>query len=113
MYLAKIFWLLPPIMLFTMSIGLTMVPRLNLILSLICQRYLADKAVREPFISVTVSEDNSHCRQNAEVQALVAQFTLTINLITGILSAIASPRLGALSDRYGRKNLIAITTIGI
>ena len=39
-------------------------------------------------------------------------FTLYGNLIAGLLSAFVSPRLGALSDRYGRTLTIAITSIG-
>lgn len=37
-------------------------------------------------------------------------FTLYGGLISGILSAIIAPKLGALSDRYGRKKILLITT---
>jgi MFS family permease len=40
-------------------------------------------------------------------------FTLYANLISGILSAIIAPKLGALSDRYGRKKIMLITTSGL
>jgi MFS family permease len=40
-------------------------------------------------------------------------FTLYAGLISGILSAIIAPKLGALSDRYGRKKIMLITTSGM
>lgn len=40
-------------------------------------------------------------------------FTLYTTLISGILSAIIAPKLGALSDRYGRKKIMLITTSGM
>lgn len=39
-------------------------------------------------------------------------FTLAINLLTGILSAITAPKLGQLSDRYGRRKLLALASCG-
>ena len=61
---------------------------------------------------VIVGGNNPQC-QIPEVQALVSKFTLYGNLIGGILSAITSPKLGALSDRYGRRKIIAMTTFGM
>jgi len=61
---------------------------------------------------VIVGSDNPQC-QIPEVQALVSKFTLYGNLIAGILSAITSPKLGATSDRYGRRKIIALTTVGM
>jgi MFS family permease len=55
--------------------------------------------------------DNDQCRI-PEVQSRVAQFTLWGSLIAGLLSAITSPKLGALSDRYGRKKILVCTSIG-
>ena len=60
---------------------------------------------------VLFGKDNPQCRI-PEVQARVARFTLYMSLIAGILSAIVSPKLGVLSDRYGRKPVITFTTIG-
>ena len=60
---------------------------------------------------VVFGKDNPQCRI-PEVQARVARFTLYMSLIAGILSAIVSPKLGVLSDRYGRKPVITFTTVG-
>ncbi|KAI9810136.1 MAG: hypothetical protein M1827_006662 [Pycnora praestabilis] len=111
----SIYWLLPPFLLFTLAFGGSMVPKLNLILTLICRQYLVDRAVNDPsyqFMPVIVGGENPQCRI-PEVQSLVANFTLYANLLSGILCAFTSPVLGALSDRYGRKKIIIITTSGM
>ena len=61
---------------------------------------------------VMIGEENPQCR-DAQVQKLVAKFTLYLALVAGILSAVTSPKLGALSDRYGRTKVIAFTTFGM
>ncbi|KAK5998433.1 hypothetical protein PT974_00812 [Cladobotryum mycophilum] len=43
---------------------------------------------------------------------LVATFMLVMSLVTGILSAIIAPKLGHMSDRYGRRRLMAVASCG-
>lgn len=91
-----------------------MVPKLNLIITLICQEYLPERAALDPnyqLMPVVFGEDNPQC-QIPEVQALAARFTLYGSLIAGILAAVTSPKLGALSDRYGRRKIMAFTGLG-
>ena len=111
----KVFWLLPPFLIYSLAFGGVIVPKLNLILSLICQQYLSDRALRDPtfhFMKVQVGSDNPQCRI-PEVQALVTRFSLYVSVITGILSAITSPKLGVLSDRHGRKKVMLLSTMGM
>lgn len=61
---------------------------------------------------VILGSDNPQCRI-PEVQSLVSKFTLYCSLIAGLLSAVTSPKLGALSDRYGRTRMISFTIFGI
>ena len=60
---------------------------------------------------VILGDVDPQCRI-PEVQSLVSKFTLYCNLLSGLLSAIVSPKMGALSDRYGRKWMLSITVMG-
>jgi MFS family permease len=59
-----------------------------------------------------LGEQNEQCR-DAHVQSLVARFQLYSALLSGVFSAIVTPYLGALSDRVGRKKIIAFSTLGL
>jgi MFS family permease len=105
---------LPPFFLFALAVGGIIVPKLNLVLSLVCREYLVEKSTDDPsfiFTPVLLGSDNPQCRI-PEVQSLVTKFMLYVTMITGALSAIMSPKLGALSDRYGRLKLLFITSLG-
>lgn len=83
-------------------------------LSLICRDYLSDRRLNDPeftYSSVILGAENPQCRL-PEIQARVSNFQLLINLISGTLSAIVSPKLGVLSDGYGRNKVIALTAVG-
>ncbi|KAG0635473.1 major facilitator superfamily domain-containing protein [Tuber brumale] len=110
----SVFWLLAPFCLFTMAFGGAGVPRLNIILALICQQYCADNGYTgNPILPVLMGGDSDkHCKE-PEVQALVSKFTLYMSLVAGIFSALTSPRLGSLSDRYGRRFAMAFSSFGL
>ncbi|KAG5973917.1 hypothetical protein E4U55_000185 [Claviceps digitariae] len=110
----SVFWLLAPYSLYTLAFGSIIVPKLNLILDLVCQKYFANQTVLHPddsFSPVVLGTDNPQCR-NPEVQKHVATFMLAMNLCTGLLSAFAAPKLGHLSDRFGRRRLLALASCG-
>lgn len=105
---------MPPLLPFTIAFGGILVPKINLILTLVCRDYFQDKATKDPtftYLPVLFGDENPQC-QIAEVQAAASRIQLYSNLITGTLSAIVSPKLGALSDKYGRNKLIAVATLG-
>ncbi|KAH8680974.1 major facilitator superfamily domain-containing protein [Xylariales sp. PMI_506] len=110
----SVYWLIGPYFLFTLAFGGVIVPKLNLIVDLVCRQYYADQAVLDPtvtFPSIVLGGDNPQCRK-AGVQREVAEFTMVISVLTGVLSAITAPRLGSLSDRYGRTRLLTISSFG-
>jgi hypothetical protein len=105
---------LPPFFLFALAFGGILVPKLNLIKSLVCREYFIEQSRLDPSFVLTpvlFGDDNPQCEIPA-VQKLVTRFMLYISIITGGLGAVVSPKLGALSDRYGRLPILAITSMG-
>ncbi|KAF2456477.1 major facilitator superfamily domain-containing protein [Lineolata rhizophorae] len=108
----SIFWVLGPFFISMLAFGGIIVPKLNLILELICREYTSDRSVSDRDFSTFLAGANDDQCRIPEVQSRVAKFTLYGNVITGVLSAITSPKLGALSDRYGRRKLIFVSVAG-
>ncbi|KAL2065767.1 hypothetical protein VTL71DRAFT_3437 [Oculimacula yallundae] len=110
----SMFWLLPPFFMFAVAVGGIMVPKLNLLLSLVCREYFLEKSSSDPnltILPVILGSSNPQCRI-PEVQALATKFTLYMTMTTGILSAIMAPKIGAWSDRNGRLKVLSITSAG-
>ncbi|OTA93489.1 hypothetical protein M434DRAFT_395543 [Hypoxylon sp. CO27-5] len=110
----SVYWLLGPYFLFTLAFGGILVPKLNLIVDLICRNYYSERQAYDPnftFTPVVLGADNPQCNAPA-VQKHVATFTLILSALTGALSALTAPKLGSLSDRYGRKRLMVISSCG-
>lgn len=82
---------------------------------LVCNRYFSDRFKADPeftFIPIVLGGDNPQCRHDKDVQQRVAAFTLLVSVTIGILSSLTAPKIGALSDRYGRKRLLVFCSIG-
>ncbi|QIX00831.1 hypothetical protein AMS68_006348 [Peltaster fructicola] len=114
-----IFWVLAPFFLTTMAFGGVLPPKSTLMLDLTCRDYLQEQAILDPTFMVspiTYGEGvNAQCQIDGvkeEIQRRVAYLSLAITLVSGILSALVIPTLGALSDRYGRRPLLVISSIG-
>ncbi|PCH08044.1 Major facilitator superfamily domain, general substrate transporter [Penicillium occitanis (nom. inval.)] len=110
----NVWYLIPPTALFTFAVGGSVVPKINLVLSIVCRDYFADQKAKDPtftYLPVIFGEENDQCRI-PQVQSNAAQILLYVNLISGFLSALVSPRLGDLSDRYGRMPLMSLCVAG-
>jgi MFS family permease len=112
----SIFWVLGPFFLMTLAYGGSLTPKVNLILELICQEYISERMIQEPGFTMAPVDffngaDNDQCRI-PEVQSRVSIFMLYGSLMAGLLAAFTSPKLGALSDRYGRKFILVFTSTG-
>ncbi|KAI0132595.1 major facilitator superfamily domain-containing protein [Xylariales sp. AK1849] len=110
----SVYWLLGPYLLFTLAFGGIIVPKLNLIVDLVCRNYMSDQTLLDPaftFAPVILGGDNPQCNIPA-VQRNVATFTLTLSVLTGALSGLTAPKLGSLSDRYGRTRLLTVASCG-
>ena len=64
---------------------------------------------------VILGGENPQCsspENEDDIQKLVTRFMLFSSLLSGLFSAIVAPKLGALSDSYGRKKIIIFSTLG-
>ncbi|KAF2668216.1 MFS general substrate transporter [Microthyrium microscopicum] len=104
----SIYWLIGPFGISAMAHGGVMVPKVNLVLNLICHNYFKGQPTSD---QVTLFDVEGRCRI-PEIQSRVATFKLCMALISGILAAIVAPRIGALSDRYGRIPMLCIVNFG-
>jgi MFS family permease len=94
----------------SVAFGLTAVPRMNLIVSLVCRHVLQGiPGEHEPVI---VGGHNAQCAAGdmSSKTALVASYGL---VIMGIFSAVMSPLMGSLSDKVGRIKVLGINMTGI
>ena len=107
----SIYWLLPPFLLFTIAFGGIVVPKINLIMDLVCEEYYAQLDENGDPISGPMDPGADRC-QNDAVSSRSSLFLLYGSLCSGILAAITSPKLGALSDRFGRKTFMVLNTSG-
>ena len=132
----SVFWLLPVFLLFNLAMGATMMPRTNIVISLICRKILSahvdsgntmqharrheagtmaqamDGTPNNTAGAIVVIGDyNPQCSIDS-VESATAMLQLYGNLIAGVLGAIAAPIGGKLSDRYGRiRPLAAASTV--
>ncbi|KAG9237981.1 major facilitator superfamily domain-containing protein [Amylocarpus encephaloides] len=108
----SVLWLVPTFFLYALAFGGILIPKINLIISLICREYYTEKSKTTMFSSTPFGDDDDMCHSNADIQVIVTKFTLTITIIVGTLSAVMSPKLGALSDRYGRIKVLCVSSCG-
>ncbi|RYC65805.1 hypothetical protein CHU98_g398 [Xylaria longipes] len=106
-----VYWLVGPYLLFTLAFGGLIVPRIELIVNLVCRHYFAEQRTLDDGSSISIGGSYSQCN-SAPVQKNVAEFTLVLSALAGGLSAFTAPKLGSLSDRYGRKRLLVVASCG-
>ncbi|KAJ8111227.1 hypothetical protein OPT61_g6132 [Boeremia exigua] len=107
----SIYWLLPPFLLFTIAFGGVVVPKINLITDLVCEEYYSSLEGSGDPISGPMDPGTDRCQKDA-VSSRSSLFLLYGSLCSGILAAVTSPKLGALSDRFGRKTFMLVNTSG-
>lgn len=79
-------------------------------MDLVCDEYYESQGpISDP---LDPGQQPDRCQTDA-VSSRSSLFLLYGNLCSGILAAVTSPKLGALSDRYGRKKLLCFTTLGV
>lgn len=112
----SIYWVLGPFFIMACAFGGIIAPKMNLILDLICREYIAERSMVPGFTMAPVDFNNPSAPNDQcgipEVSARTSMFNLWGGLIGGLLSAFTAPKLGALSDRYGRRPVLVITSLG-
>ncbi|KAI0446773.1 MFS general substrate transporter [Xylaria telfairii] len=106
-----VYWLVGPYLLFTLAFGGLIVPKIELIVNLVCRHYFAEQETPDSGSPISLGGSYSQCN-SAPVQKNVAAFTLVLSALAGGLSAFTAPKLGSLSDRYGRRRLLVIASCG-
>jgi MFS family permease len=101
--------LLVPFFIYCTAMGAVAVPKINVILALMCVQY----SEKDSPISTQQQLGSDQICHDPVIHARMARFMIYANLISGIGCAISSPKIGALSDRYGRKPLLAFTALGL
>ncbi|USW51936.1 Putative sugar transporter, major facilitator superfamily, MFS transporter superfamily [Septoria linicola] len=113
----SIFWVLGPFFIMACAFGGIIAPKMNLIQDLVCREYIAERNMEPGYTWLApvdfnnIEGGNDQCAI-PEVSARTSMFNLWGSLIAGMLSAFTAPKLGTLSDRYGRKPILVITSLG-
>lgn len=108
-------WILSIYPIYALIFGILAVPELNSVFALIChQRYSTaeESADRSEFREQDLFKELNFCLGNEDSQADLSQFLIYRQLVPGLLGAISTPVLSYLSDRIGRKRILACTAIG-
>ncbi|KAK9455402.1 major facilitator superfamily domain-containing protein [Dipodascopsis uninucleata] len=123
----SIVWLLIPFALFTLAFGGNVAPKISIIVQLVCREYYAKTQQNDLDLNISDLVTNSIFRtlgvdtgyhgssqtcQVASVFEKASTINLWVGLITGLVGSFTAPRFGALSDRFGRRPIMAIGILG-
>ncbi|KAJ5287335.1 hypothetical protein N7478_003021 [Penicillium angulare] len=92
--------------------GILAVPELNATFALICHQRHTGQTQKDAPNTRDLAGELQQCFASEDAQADLSRFTMYGQMIAGLLGAISSPILGSLSDRVGRKPILACVAIG-
>lgn len=97
-----------------LTFGILAVPELNSVLALIChQRYsISEISPGSSDRTPDLFQELNYCLGNKHAQADLSRFLMYRQLVAGLLGAISTPILSSLSDRIGRRPILACTAVG-
>ena len=103
-------WLYPIFLLFSLSGGILLAPRMEMYLSLLC-----DEMGLPPGVSASGRPHipSQMCRQSPEAQRRLSSLQLVLLLTNGIGCAFSAGFWSRLSDRKGRNRIMMINVLGI
>ncbi|KAF1956573.1 MFS general substrate transporter [Byssothecium circinans] len=101
----SLFWILTPFTLLSFTASALAVPKFNLVLDIICRQQVS--------LQHGFSAEGGNCEyKQGAVQSQVSRLLTLDFVISGLLGIIIAPRLGALSDQYGRVYFLMLAAIG-
>ncbi|GAA5911636.1 uncharacterized protein JCM6883_002428 [Sporobolomyces salmoneus] len=121
---ASSFWILPAVFVFSLFNGAGSTVEVEITSQLACRVLsLRDPTLSPPtstlvsiftnFAPSSSSADWAHrCRASSEVQKASAEMVTTVALVGGVLSSLTSAYWGKISDKYGRKPVLAVVSMG-
>lgn len=101
-------WLLPVIFVFSLSLGIVIAPRMELLLAISCEQL---GMTNTTFVFARIPSDT--CRRSVEAQRMLSMIQLVLLTSTGVGSAISAGFWAKLSERKGRRNVLAISVLGV
>ncbi|KAF2087192.1 MFS general substrate transporter [Saccharata proteae CBS 121410] len=110
--ITQVIWLIVFFLINSLAFGITAVPRMNLIVSLICRQALGTDTTTNPYPPVVIGGYNPQCMVG-DISSLTAKVASYGNIISGLLAIMTSTFLNTLSDRVGRVRIIFINTVGL
>ncbi|CAI7601121.1 unnamed protein product [Penicillium pancosmium] len=108
-------WIICLYTIYVMVFGILTVPELNSTFALIChQRYSESKnsLKQSETKGPDLFKELDNCLGNEHAQTQLSQFLLYREIASGLLGAISTPVLSSLSDRIGRRRILAFTAVG-
>lgn len=100
-------WLYPLVFMFSLAMGMVMAPRMELMLSLICTELGLDDVDQRPGGIPTPL-----CRRSVPAQSRMAMLQLQLLTVAGVLSVLTTGFWSRLSDRIGRRHVLAGPVFG-
>ncbi|KAI8590524.1 major facilitator superfamily domain-containing protein [Geranomyces variabilis] len=103
-----------PLFMSVFSYSLASVPTQQFLLVYLCRTLFSDSPVGNLFLdgsTNTLGPDFATCRNIPEVQALTAKWTMAISLAISLPAVLATPLIGHLADRFGRRPFFMLPCI--
>ncbi|CAG8585224.1 12113_t:CDS:2 [Acaulospora morrowiae] len=111
----SIYWLLPAFFVVAVTYGIGIAPKVKFYVDVVCRDYYSSKqenTTQKLFVLNNDELPDDMCNI-PEVQAEVSQLILVLNLCTAIPGVFVLGTLGSLSDRWGRRMILFLASVGM
>ncbi|KAJ5658981.1 hypothetical protein N7507_005432 [Penicillium longicatenatum] len=108
-------WIVSIYQIYALASGTFAVPELNATLALICHQQYSTTTLspsHPDYQPPDLFKELNQCLGNKDAQSSLSRFLIFGQITAGLLGAIATPVLSSLSDRIGRRPILACTALG-